>query len=46
MNREYLLDDDPVEAPERIENVEELITGADAYALPTRRRAGCSRPRA
>jgi DNA helicase-2/ATP-dependent DNA helicase PcrA len=30
--REYLLEDDPAEASERIENVEELITGADAYA--------------
>ena len=30
--REYLLQDDPAEAAERIENVEELITGADAYA--------------
>ncbi len=29
--REYLLEDDPVDAAERIENVEELITGADAY---------------
>ncbi len=30
--REYLLEDSPVDAMERIENVEELITGADAYA--------------
>ena len=33
--REYLLQDDPAEAAERIENVEELITGADAYARRT-----------
>jgi DNA helicase-2/ATP-dependent DNA helicase PcrA len=33
--REYLLEDDPAEASERIENVEELITGADAYARRT-----------
>ena len=30
--REYLAEDDPVEAEERIENVEELIAGAEAYA--------------
>jgi len=30
--REYLLDDEPSEATERIENVEELIAGAEAYA--------------
>jgi DNA helicase-2/ATP-dependent DNA helicase PcrA len=30
--REYLQEDDPVEAAERIENVEELIAGAEAYA--------------
>jgi ATP-dependent DNA helicase UvrD/PcrA len=30
--REYLQEDDPVEASERIENVEELIAGAEAYA--------------
>ena len=30
--REYLMEDNPAEASERIENVEELITGADAYA--------------
>jgi DNA helicase-2/ATP-dependent DNA helicase PcrA len=33
--REYLLQDAPAEAAERIENVEELITGADAYARRT-----------
>jgi DNA helicase-2/ATP-dependent DNA helicase PcrA len=33
--REHLLQDDPAEAAERIENVEELITGADAYARRT-----------
>ncbi len=33
--REYLLEDDPAEASERMENVEELITGADAYARRT-----------
>jgi len=31
--REYLLEDSPAEAEERIENVEELIAGAEAYAL-------------
>jgi len=30
--REYLLEENPSEAPERIENVEELIAGAEAYA--------------
>jgi DNA helicase-2/ATP-dependent DNA helicase PcrA len=30
--REYLLEEDPAEAGERIENVEELIAGAEAYA--------------
>jgi DNA helicase-2/ATP-dependent DNA helicase PcrA len=30
--REYLLDESPAEAEERIENVEELIAGAEAYA--------------
>ena len=30
--REYLLEENPAEAPERIENVEELIAGAEAYA--------------
>jgi DNA helicase-2/ATP-dependent DNA helicase PcrA len=30
--REYLLDESPSEAEERIENVEELIAGAEAYA--------------
>ena len=30
--REYLLEENPTEAPERIENVEELIAGAEAYA--------------
>ena len=30
--REYLLEVEPSEAPERIENVEELIAGAEAYA--------------
>ena len=30
--REYLAEDDPVQAEERIENVEELIAGAEAYA--------------
>jgi DNA helicase-2/ATP-dependent DNA helicase PcrA len=30
--REYLAEDDPAEAEERIENVEELIAGAEAYA--------------
>jgi len=30
--REYLLEDEPGEATERIENVEELIAGAEAYA--------------
>jgi len=30
--REYLLDEEPGEATERIENVEELIAGAEAYA--------------
>jgi DNA helicase-2/ATP-dependent DNA helicase PcrA len=30
--REYLAEDDPTEAEERIENVEELIAGAEAYA--------------
>ncbi len=33
--REHLLEEDPAEASERIENVEELITGADAYARRT-----------
>jgi len=30
--REYLQEEEPVEAAERIENVEELIAGAEAYA--------------
>jgi DNA helicase-2/ATP-dependent DNA helicase PcrA len=30
--REYLLEEDPAEAAERIENIEELIAGAEAYA--------------
>ncbi|HSQ58975.1 MAG TPA: UvrD-helicase domain-containing protein [Acidobacteriota bacterium] len=30
--REYLMEEDPAEAGELIENVEELITGAEAYA--------------
>ena len=30
--REYLLEENPTEAAERIENVEELIAGAEAYA--------------
>ena len=30
--REYLQEEDPAEAAERIENVEELIAGAEAYA--------------
>ena len=30
--REYLLEESPAEAEERIENVEELIAGAEAYA--------------
>ena len=30
--REYLLEEEPSEATERIENVEELIAGAEAYA--------------
>lgn len=29
--REYLLEENPAEAPERIENVDELIAGAEAY---------------
>ena len=33
--REYLLEDDPVQGDERIENVEELIAGAEAYARRT-----------
>ena len=33
--REHLLQESPAEAAERIENVEELITGADAYARRT-----------
>ncbi|MBI4365137.1 MAG: UvrD-helicase domain-containing protein [Candidatus Latescibacteria bacterium] len=30
--REYLLEENPAEAPERIENVDELIAGAEAFA--------------
>jgi DNA helicase-2/ATP-dependent DNA helicase PcrA len=30
--REHLIEENPAEAPERIENVEELIAGAEAYA--------------
>jgi DNA helicase-2/ATP-dependent DNA helicase PcrA len=33
--REYLLEDDPAQGQERIENVEELIAGAEAYARRT-----------
>jgi DNA helicase-2/ATP-dependent DNA helicase PcrA len=33
--REYLQEEDPAEAAERIENVEELIAGAEAYARRT-----------
>jgi ATP-dependent DNA helicase UvrD/PcrA len=33
--REYLVEENPAEAEERIENVEELIAGAEAYARRT-----------